>query len=431
VPVPYVRKTNRVYAKAKRLHFTDTNVLSLSPDKSQQYLIWDEGTGSVRGLTILVSPRGGKSYRMSYYYEGSPKAHWKNLGRVDAFEFVEEARDAARKVLQLVRQGRDPNAGEPIKVELFQQALDLFFRSTKARKGKKRSERSAQISHQFILKHCAPWLKRPVASIRQSEVNELLEALLVGDDAKGIRGKPYASLRLHAHLTTFYTWCVGKQYVTQSPLFAIEKPWDGAAPRERPWFEGKPANDAIKSLWRCADQLTDVEGKYLRMLLLTGKRKTPIAKMRWEEIDDSWFWNAPKSDIDNKRLHPIPLPALAKQILGRRQATGAVFDGINPNQNLQNKIRKLTGIDTFIFHGTRHVAETKLAELRVPTDIRDRLFDHAPKRGSGKHYDKYLYKDEMRAALTLWGDHILSFVAPPERHANVTPLRRRGAKAPK
>ena len=55
--------------------------------------MWDEGGDSARGLAILVSPTGTRSYRCVYYYPGSPKPHWKHLGRVDEIE-LEEARQA-------------------------------------------------------------------------------------------------------------------------------------------------------------------------------------------------------------------------------------------------------------------------------------------------------------------------------------------------
>jgi hypothetical protein len=57
-------------------------------------------------------------------------------------------------------------------------------------------------------------------------------------------------------------------------------------------------------------------------------------------------------------------------------------------------------------------AESKMAQLRVPEHIRDRLFDHVPNRGSGKTYDHFEYQDEMRDAVELWAAHIMQLVTP-------------------
>ena len=75
-------------------------------------------------------------------------------------------------------------------------------------------------------------------------------------------------------------------------------------------------------------------------------------------------------------------------------------------------IRKASGLSDFIPHGTRHIAESKMAQLRVPEHIRHRLFDHVPNRGSGKTYDHFEYQDEMRDAVELWAAHIMQLVTP-------------------
>ena len=43
--------------------------------------------------------------------------------------------------------------------------------------------------------------------------------------------------------------------------------------------------------------------------------------------------------------------------------------------NLIKSIIKAGAMEDFFFHGVRHIVETKLAELKIPTHIRDRLFD--------------------------------------------------------
>ncbi len=169
-------------------------------------------------------------------------------------------------------------------------------------------------------------------------------------------------------------------------MLGIDKPWNGEQRREREWFKDDAADQAIKTLWQIADKLDKVEGNYLKVLLLTGKRKSALAEMQWQQIDDEWFWNAPQSNVKNKRLHGIPLPGLVQRILHPRQKHGFVFARNNgclqPDQRLQKKIMQASGMADFFFHGVRHLAETKLAELKVPSHIRDKLFDHVPNRGS-------------------------------------------------
>ncbi len=152
-------------------------------------------------------------------------------------------------------------------------------------------------------------------------------------------------------------------------MIGIEKPWNGAKPRQRDWFRGRAADDAIKALWKTADHLDAVEGAYLKLLLLTGKRKSALANMQWQEVDCTWFWDAPRPNKKNKRLHNIPLPTLAQRVLHPRRDRGYVFPGEDEGHiyvngmGLQTKIKRASGMDDFFFHGARHLAETKLAEL--------------------------------------------------------------------
>jgi integrase len=150
---------------------------------------------------------------------------------------------------------------------------------------------------------------------------------------------------------------------------------------------------------------------------LTGKRRSDLASMRWEQIESDWFWDAPASKSKNKRLHGVPLPDLAQRVLHPRQSEGLVFEGVNLDR-LQDEVRKQSGIKDFIWHGLRHLAETKCAELRdgnerplIPPHVRDLLFDHSTKRGSGKGYDHHDYKPEMRAAMEAWADHVEGLVS--------------------
>jgi hypothetical protein len=166
--------------------------------------------------------------------------------------------------------------------------------------------------------------------------------------------------------------------------------------------------------------------------MITGKRRTAIEKMRWDDIDDTWYWT-PRRIVSGKvvpfgthikRCHPIPLPPLAQRVLGKHGGIGRVFDGRVDDKGrvfayrlddkaVMRQVRKLTGLEDFIFHALRHLAETKCAELGIQPHIRDMLFDHSAGRcrGSGKGYDKHDYLAERTAAMNLWSDHIERAIA--------------------
>jgi integrase len=200
-------------------------------------------------------------------------------------------------------------------------------------------------------------------------------------------------------------------------MTGIGKPSHDLKRRERSWFAGSVSDQTIRSIWTAADKLRwCFEGQYLKVLLLTGKRKTALVEMRWDQIDDGWFWNAPPGR-KNKRCHAVPLSSLVQRILHPRQASGFVFPGkrngrLAVNETYAGKIIAAGAMSDFFLHGVRHIAETKLAQLKVARHIRDRLFDHVDDRGSGKVYDHDEYEDEMRDAVERWANHIDKLVSP-------------------
>jgi integrase len=400
-------KFRRKRAPANRKQFTPKSVSTLKPKRDRQYLVWDEGTGAARGLAILVSPTGTKSYRAVYYYPGSPKPHYVNIGRVgelvpgDSEAEIEKARLRCRQARSKAKRGEDPRAGDASSSGSFETMLNDW---TKHHQLAKRGNTSADETRTVLGTVCADWLALPIATIRPQQIEKLLWRIRDGDGDK--RARPYLANRVHAHLKGLFAWCACKGGpLTESPMAGMEKPWDKEKPRDLPWFKGAEADKAIKAIWAAAYEIGGDEERFLKLLLLTGKRRGTIAAMQWEQIDDTWFWNAPPSTSKNKRTHPVPLSTLAQRVLGRRQERGRVFT-LKRLKSLQERVRELTGLGDFIFHGLRHIAETKLGELRVPPHVRDLLFDHAPARGAGAGYDHGAYRDQMRAAVETWADHV-------------------------
>jgi integrase len=405
--VPSSRKKRRP-RNLKRL--SEDSVLKL-PAKRRQYLAWDTGTHAARGLGVLISPSGTRSYRVVYYFPGSSKPHSMHLGRVGEMTLT-DARKQAAQARAKAREGIDPKASDVSKSDAFKSAVEDYVRHWQIGK---RGNATADEVKRILLKACAEWEQRPVATIRPQEIDTLLCAIRDGDD-NGSKPRPYLSNRVHALLRTFFAWCtkpaIGK--LKTSPMIGLDKPFDGEKPRERSF------NDAeIKAIWRAANKLGGVEGRFLQALLLTGKRKGALSRMKWEHINATWFWEPPAAEsTKNKRLLPVPLATLTQSVIGKRQSQGYVFPGpvegthYSDEGVLHTKVKRESKIADFFPHALRHTAETKLAELRVLPHIRDLLFDHQPMRGSGARYDHHEYGDEMREAIEKWAAYVADLVQP-------------------
>jgi integrase len=400
--------TRRSRRKRNLKKFDERNVLTL-PAKRRQYMAWDAGTNAARGLGILISPTGTRSYRVVFYYPGSSKPHSMHLGRVGELSLA-DARKRAMAARQKSREGFDPKGDDVTRSADFKGAVEDYVRHWQVGK---RGNATAHECQRILLKACADWHHRPVGTIRVQEIDKLLCSIRDGSD--NVKGRPYQANKVHALLHTFFAWCakpeIGK--VKISPMTGLEKPFDGEQERNR-FF----SDTEIVAIWRAADAIGGTEGRFLKMLLLTGKRKGALSSMRWEQIDNTWFWEPPKSEHRNKRLHPIPLSSLAQRVLGPRQPRGYVFPGLvdathyTDDGVLHRKVRRESGIDDFFPHALRHTAETQMAKLRIPPHIRDLLFDHRSGRGAGAGYDHYAYGNEMREAMETWSRHVEELVQP-------------------
>jgi integrase len=195
----------------------------------------------------------------------------------------------------------------------------------------------------------------------------------------------------------------------------IRPPAAASQPRERPWFKGNAADAVIKGLWGYADRVRGDEGKLLKLLLITGKRRNAVTGMTWEQIDDNWYWTPPKGS-KSKRNNPIPLPKLAQHVLGRRpDGGGSVFDGFLAERHvcrIAEDVREHVE-PTFLIHGLRHVVATKLTELRVAPHIARLVLDHASMTDAHSGYEHVDWTPQMLDALESWCAHIERAIVPP------------------
>jgi integrase len=170
-----------------------------------------------------------------------------------------------------------------------------------------------------------------------------------------------------------------------------------------------------------------------------------ISRGELEHISDPGkaAWIIPGSRTKNGREHLIPLSPLARAtvidllellepeqpfLFPTRSRRGGAMQGNSLTQamdyfsgrvagELSDNLSRNAGeamrtwkLDPPTPHDLRRTVETRLAELRVPKEIRDRVLNHIPSDVGSKHYNRHDYADEKRAALTRWSVAISSIL---------------------
>jgi integrase len=339
------------------------------------------------GLALRVTATNRRTWYHFYRFGG--KLVRRKLGvALDLDEAIDLWHDDKRDL----RDGIDPKRVTVTpKTVTYAEAVDDFIRRySVGEKGNKHHE----MVRRLMMGRTQAWHDRDVRSITAAMVGALVES--TRDQ------HPYASNRLHQALSTFFKWCERESvgYVDRSPASSVPKPFHGEKPRTR-YF----SLEEIGMLWRSAAKLDPFECAYLRTLILTGKRKTALASMKWSEIRDGWWHPTDAVDHGKKLNRSIPLSPLALKVLAdvpRIEDCPYVFCGptfdkpLKPDARRAARIGEASGVSDFYYHAVRDTIATHLEEWNVPGNAVRRITDHAQSRDA--HQRAYTHSDLTMAA---------------------------------
>lgn len=415
-PAPVSRKPKR---------FTATNLGTLAPG--------DHTDPSTQGLQLRVREKTGgtsRTWRFRYTWRGE----WVRLtiGHFPSMSLA-EARETAHGLRKKLGEGIDPRRARPKRspttaalalssaVVSDKHSIEFLiseFTERHLRATRKRPEYAERILQKDVLPE---WMGRDARTIEPHEVIELLDKIVD-------RGSRVLANRVAAILGQMFKFGIHRRIVTVTPVQLLYRPGGKEKPRER-----SLSDDELKALLGSLEDLarSTRTAHVLRILLLTGQRRSEIALALWSNIDlVSKTWIIPDVDAKAGRGHVVPLSDWAAdefQVL-KRLAKRSLFvfpndDGSAPaNPKLitrsvaryQTAWRKL-GINPFTPHDLRRTCRTGLAKLKVAPHIAERVLNHAQEKIPGT-YDTHDYFDEKYAALKQWEAHLRGLT--DERHTN-------------
>jgi integrase len=184
--------------------------------------------------------------------------------------------------------------------------------------------------------------------------------------------------------------------------------------------------DHIRTLWDAIEggraPMTPAIGLIVRLALLTGLRRAELAATRRADLDLESarpLLTIPSGRAKNRNLHRVPLSPQAahlfREALGRAGDSAYVFPGAIPGTHVlprsvskaMERTRAALGIADVTIHDLRRTVGTRMSELGVPRDVRERILNHGGKRAGDLTdgvYNRYEFDAEKQAALELWAD---------------------------
>ena len=390
---------------------TDTAVKNAKP-RDKQYTMADE-----RGLSLLVTPSGGKLWRFRYYRPDGGR-NYLSLGEYPEIPLKQarERRDDARKLLA---NSIDPSearkeekaAKDKAIQNTFGRIAEEWFEAWREGKATVTVRHVRDRLDHFILPFLAD---KSVAEIRAADVLEVLKPI----EAKALldtvqRVKINISQVLQRAIAT------GKRELAD-PCPYLNTVIKANIVKHHAAFT-KPKD--VARLLKTIDSHTNNQrtspfvSAALKLLPLLFSRPSELISMRWDDVDlDKAEWTYTVSKTKTDHLVPLSRQAVAilqgleqyrsgDYIFQSQSRTARHMSNMTINRALQDM-----GIDTkteHTGHGFRAMARTMLAEqLHCQPEVIEHQLSHAVPDTLGTAYNRTKYLDQRKLMMQRWADYL-------------------------
>ena len=293
----------------------------------------------LKGYGVRVMSSGARRYFIHSQHRG--KRVWKIIG--DAAVIAEpEARERARSMLAALRDGREPGAADPGGT-LFETVAEEVF----DRYGRRWKPRTLEVNGAYLRRQILPFFAgRPIGEITREDVRAWF---------RGLHATPAAANRSAPILSVIMqqaeVW--GYRPENSTPCAGIRRYRQGQSERFL-------APEEYRRLARVLDRheaRRPLHVAAVRLLLLTGCRKSEILTLQWRSCRDGWLY------LPDSKTGPrtVWLCEGARGVLDRLpRSSGCVFPvaGLRtPWQWLDyfwRGVREEAGLRDVRLHDTRH-----------------------------------------------------------------------------
>lgn len=287
-----------------------------------EFCVWDT---QVTGFGVRVRSGGGRSYVLFYRLGG--RFRKLTLGKADGGYGLDEARERAIEKLQDVREGIDPQADKVADRNALTVAAltDLYMEEGPALKPNKKAS-SWDTNRTMFDCHIKPLLgKRLARDITAMDVAKFQLEVSQGKTARNVmighrrRSKVTGGKRVAAMavitLGAVYEFAIRAEYLQKNPTKGVER--FQTVRRERYLSEREIAalSEAIAEFER-NDARHGVMADAIRLLMLTGCRKSEILKLQWDFVD--WQKGCLRLPDSKTGAKVVPLADDAMAVLKRR-----------------------------------------------------------------------------------------------------------------
>ena len=381
-----------------KIKLTNAACEKLKPPSKGQVEYFD---AAYPGLALRITTKGVRSW--TYFGRLHGRLKRVTLGRYPGMTLA-KARLAAHATHEALQAGINPKQTVR-RGQTFAAAAETWMQRHYANK-RGRHEVQRILNHDVL----PYWGDRLIHTITKHDAVELIDR--VAD-----RGAKTMANRLHTHLHSMLRWSARRGIIDANPM--ADMPKIGLEVSRDRILDDKE----LKKVWRAADKCGYPYGYIVKLLVLTGARRSEIAKLRWPEVDgDEITLTGERTKTGRARQIPLSAPVVA--LLGEIRADylmaspdewiftttqrTPVSGWSRAKREVDARIAGQTGraLDPpWRFHDLRRTVASGLQRLGISPDVRRAVLGHTIAGISGV-YERYDYKNETRTALNNWANHL-------------------------
>ncbi len=326
------------------------------------------------GLRVQVTPTGTKTFQFYRWHQGRPVRV--TLGRFPAMT-VEQARQAARKLLGELAAGKNPvveKKRHQAEAVTLARAIEEYLAIRDLKPGTRADVRK------MMAWGLNDWQSKRLTAITPDMVERRYQALSGKSPACANRTMRYLRAVMNFAMARY---CApdGSPILPANPVqrLTLTRAWKRVDRRRtliRP--------HELEPWWAALEHLTNrTHVDYFRLVLLTGLRKSEALGLTWDDVDlDARLLTV--TDTKARRPHALPLSDYLADLLRHRRRL-AVSDHVFADHQgrvisnfrySQAKVEALSGVK-FCIHDLRRTFITIAESLDIPAYALKRLLNHA------------------------------------------------------
>ena len=391
---------------------TDTSIKALKPsDKTRKITV-----GGCPGLVLMVSPAGGKVFRLQFTFEG--KSQLLTIGPYPSVSLY-EARATALLHKENIRKGINPCA-EKRESKAKAQSNAVTFRKL-AEEWLEKFDPTWSDNHKKDIRqklncYVLPVIgDKPVMEVGKAEIGDILNIL----DSHG----KYPTLKkIRSLISKIFKFAIARDLhgVTSDPttLFVRQGLFTPTKVAHRAAITSPPAAASLMKSIFAYEEISKQTSIALKFSALTFARPGEIRRAEWNEIEwEECQWRIPAEKMKMRKVHIVPLATQTLEILRELHPMTCyskyLFPAIRSADRPMSEVTILAALRRMGFskqemtaHGFRGMASSLLNEQGYRSDWIEKQLAHGEQDQIRAAYNHADYLPDRKKMLQEWADFL-------------------------